>query len=149
MREHKRNLDLIEMSMVDTFAATVAGAFSLSEMILSVKAGRFFSQPCVNGLFTVSRWRSPTATVEIGRVVSLAIAALMEFGAQNMPKTHLCRRDQQPRDHLVSRQPFPATDLDALDEATTKLRFDVLASPARPAADKVLAVCWPHVRRMI
>ena len=137
----QEKFDLIEMSMVDTFAATGAGAFSLSENGLYTVEGWkiFLSALRPNGLFTVSRWRSPTATVEIGRVVSLAIAALMELGAQN-PQEHIYVAGiNNLATIIVSRQPFPATDLDALDEATTKLRFDVLASPARPAADKVLA----------
>jgi hypothetical protein len=137
----QEKFDLIEMSMVDTFAATGAGAFSLSENGLYTVEGwkAFLSALHPDGLFTVSRWHSPTATVEIGRVVSLAVAALMELGVEN------------PRDHvyvatagnlatvIVSRQPFAASDLLALNAATGRLRFDVLAAPDRPANDAVLA----------
>jgi hypothetical protein len=136
----RERFDLIQMSMVDTFAATGAGAFSLSENGLYTIEGwkAFLAALRPDGLFTVSRWHSPTATVEIGRGVSLAVAALMELGVKN------------PRDHLylagvgslatiiVSRQPFAASDLQALNAATERLHFDVLASPDRPATDTVL-----------
>jgi hypothetical protein len=137
----QEKFDLIEMSMVDTFAATGVGAFSLSENGLYTIEGWkvFLSALNPDGLFTVSRWHSPTATVEIGRVASLAVAALSELGVEN------------PRDHMyiasvgnlatviVSRQPFATADLQALNEATEKMRFNVLAEPARPIADPVLA----------
>jgi spermidine synthase len=62
--------DLIQMSMIDTFAATGAGAFSLSENGLYTVEGwkTFLSALNPNGLFTVSRWHSPRSTVELGRV---------------------------------------------------------------------------------
>ena len=136
----KEKFDLIEMSMVDTFAATSAGAFSLSENGLYTVEGwkTFLSALRPGGLFTVSRWHSPTATVEIGRVVSLAMASLMELGVEN------------PRDHIyvagvgslatviVARDPLAASDLQSLNDATGRLRFAGLAAPDRPAADPVL-----------
>ena len=69
--------DVIEMSMVDTFAATGAGAFSLSENgLYTVEGWRipFLSALEPDGLFTISRWHSPTAPIEIGRTTSLAMA---------------------------------------------------------------------------
>ena len=58
----QEKFDLIEMSMVDTWAATGAGAFSLSENGLYTVEGwkTFLSALSPNGLFTVSRWHSPT-----------------------------------------------------------------------------------------
>jgi len=133
--------DLIEMSMVDTFAATGVGAFSLSENGLYTVEGwkTFLTALRPDGIFTVSRWHSPTATVELGRVVSLAVAALMDLGAE------------KPRDHIfvagvgnlatviVARQPLAASDLQRLYEAVGRLHFDLIAGPDRPVTDLVLA----------
>jgi hypothetical protein len=133
--------DLIEMSLVDTYAATGAGAFSLSENGLYTVEGwkHFLNALQPDGLFTVSRWLSMTAPVEIGRVVSLAVSALAELG------------DAKPRDHIfiagvsnlatviVSRQPFTMTDLNTLKDAADKLHFDIIASPGHPPADPILA----------
>src|SRR5262249_10968503 len=74
----QQKFDVIQMSMIDTFASTGAGAFSLSENgLYTVEAWRIFlSALTPTGLFTVSRWHSPSAPIEIGRTTSLAIAAL-------------------------------------------------------------------------
>ena len=137
----QEKFDLIEMSMVDTFAATGAGAFSLSENGLYTVEGwkTFLSALHPDGLFSVSPWHSPTATVEIGRVVSLAIAALTELGVEN-PRDHIYVAGvRRLATIIVSRQPFAASDLQALNAATGRLRFDVLAAPDRAATDPVLA----------
>ena len=137
----QEKFDLIEMSMVDTFAATGAGAFSLSENGLYTVEGwkTFLSALRPDGLFTVSRWHSPTAPVEIGRVVSLAVAALLELRVDN-PREHVyVATVGNLATVVVSRQPFGVADLQALNAATGRLRFDVLAAPDRPAAIAVLA----------
>lgn len=132
--------DVIEMSMVDTFAATGAGAFALSENSLyTVEGWRvFLSALSPTGLFTVSRWHSPSSPIELGRTTSLAVAALLSLGAPN------------PRDHIfiagvgslatviVSRQPFTATDLARLKEVTARMRFETLASPDQAPAEPMI-----------
>ena len=132
--------DLIEMSMVDTWAATGAGAFSLSENGLYTVEGwkAFLSALTPNGLFSVSRWHSPRSTVELGRVVSLAVAALMELGVER-PSDHIFIAGiGNLATAIVSRAPFARSDLQILQEAADKLRFTVLASPDRPATDPVI-----------
>ena len=132
--------DTLEMSMIDTFAATGAGAFSLSENgLYTVEAWRTFLNALKpDGLFTVSRWYSPTANVEIGRTTSLAVASLISLGVE------------RPRDHIflaatgnlatlvISRAPFTADDLKALTDAAQRLRFEILASPDRTTSVPVI-----------
>jgi hypothetical protein len=136
----QERFDLIEMSMVDTFAATGAGAFSLSENGLYTVEGwkAFLSALRPDGVFTVSRWHSPTATVEIGRVVSLAVAALMEMGVEDPRANVYVAGVGKLATVIVSRQPFSASDLQELEGATKRLRFHVLASPDGSATDPVL-----------
>ena len=64
--------------------------FSLSENGLYTVEGwqTFLSALTPDGLFTVSRWHSPHSTVELGRVVSLAMATLMELGV-GRPSDHI------------------------------------------------------------
>src|SRR5262249_47297268 len=54
--------DSIQMSLIDTWAATGAGAFSLSENGLYTLQGwrTFFDHLTPSGTFTVSRWYSPS-----------------------------------------------------------------------------------------
>lgn len=67
------HFDSIEMSLVDTWAATGAGAFSLSENGLYTLDGwrTFFDHLTPSGAFTVSRWYSPSNINETGRMLSL------------------------------------------------------------------------------
>ena len=74
--------DLVQMSMVDTWAATGAGAFTLSENGLYTLEGwrAFLKSLNPNGVFTVSRWYSSGDVNETGRMVGLATAALLDAG---------------------------------------------------------------------
>src|SRR5262249_15772518 len=78
----KDSFDVIEMSMIDTWAATGAGAFTLSENgLYTVEAWRIFlSHLSANGVFTVSRWYASGEVNETGRMVSLAAESLFEIG---------------------------------------------------------------------
>ena len=68
------------MSLVDTWAASAAGAFSLSENALyTIQAWKIFlSRLKDDGIFTVSRWYSPENLGETGRIVSLAVGTLID-----------------------------------------------------------------------
>ena len=85
-----RSFDIIQMSLIDTWAATGAGAFTLSENgLYTVEAWRIFLQRLTPaGVFTVSRWHGPGEVNETGRMVSLATATLQALGVGN-PKRHL------------------------------------------------------------
>ena len=57
----RETFDVIQMSLIDTWAATGAGAFTLSENgLYTVEAWQIFLRRLTpNGVFTVSRWYSP------------------------------------------------------------------------------------------
>jgi hypothetical protein len=136
----QEKFDLIEMSMIDTFAATGTGAFSLSENgLYTVEGWRIFlSALNPTGLFTVSRWHSPSAPVEIGRATSLAVAALLSLGVQS-PRDHIFLASVNNLATLIiSRSPFSATDLRVLKDAAGRLQFDVLASPGQMPSEPVV-----------
>ena len=60
---------IVQMSLVDTWAATGAGAFSFTENALYTVEGWgvFLSRLKDDGLFTVSRWHDPENLGETGR----------------------------------------------------------------------------------
>ena len=82
--------DFIQMSLIDTWASTGAGAFSLSENgLYTVEAWQtFFRRLTAGGIFTVSRWHKQNDLGETGRLVSLAIESLFRFGVRE-PARHL------------------------------------------------------------
>src|SRR5262249_21882894 len=82
-------LDLTQMSLIDTWAATGAGAYSLSENGLYTLEGwrRFLAALRPTGVFTVSRWYAAGDIDETGRLLSLAARTLMDFGVTD-PSHH-------------------------------------------------------------
>ena len=135
-----QHFDLIQMSMVDTWAATGAGAFSLSENALyTVEGWRvFFRHLTPTGLFTVSRWYSPSNVDETGRMISVAVAALLSEGVSD-PQAHLyLAATDNLATLIVSRTPFEAAELKTLTATVDRLRFTTVMRPQAPPAPQVL-----------
>ena len=88
------------MSLIDTWAATGAGAFTLSENgLYTVEAWRIFlGRLSPEGVFTVSRWYAPGEVNETGRMVSLAVATLLDLGVTE-PQRHLFLASDRQHSH--------------------------------------------------
>jgi hypothetical protein len=132
--------DLIEMSLIDTWAATAAGAFSLSENGLYTIQGwqHFIDALTPNGVFTVSRWYNPRNITETGRLLSLASAALRTRGVAD-PEAHIfLASTPQLATIIVGNAKLSVDELHRLHEATGRLGFTELASPDREVASPVL-----------
>jgi predicted membrane-bound spermidine synthase len=132
--------DIIEMSLIDTWAATGAGAFSLSENGLYTVEGWnvFLRRLTRDGVFTVSRWHDPENPVETGRLLSLAVAALLEMGVAE-PNRHLFLATQgRIATLIVSRAPLSPKDQTQLINAATRYQHTVLASPRITPESEVL-----------
>jgi hypothetical protein len=84
VRNAKQNFDVVQMTLVDTWASTAAGAFALSENSLyTVDAFReYFEHLKPDGIIAITRWefRQPREAL---RVVSVAMQALHELGESN------------------------------------------------------------------
>jgi len=81
IRNSKQLFDVVQMTLVDTWASTAAGAFALSENNLyTVEAFReYFEHLKPDGMIAITRWefQQPRETL---RVVSVAMEALHEMG---------------------------------------------------------------------
>lgn len=136
----QEKFDVIQMSMIDTWAATGAGAFSLSENGLYTLEGwrAFINALTDDGIFTVSRWYSPNNIDETGRMISLATAALLDAGAAD-PRAHILVAHADNIATLVlSRRPLSAAQLQVLNAQVANLEFKVLIAPDRPSASALL-----------
>ena len=128
------------MSMIDTWAATGAGAFSLSENGLYTREGwrAFLKTINDNGIFTVSRWYSPGEVNETGRMIGLATAALLDAGVKDV-RPHLFVANTAIIATLVlSKAPFTEEQLRILHDAVRDGGFAELISPDRPPDSKLL-----------
>ena len=126
-----RFFDVIQMSLVDTWAATGAGAFTLTENgLYTVEAWqRFLGRLNPDGLFTVSRWYAFGEVDETGRMVSLAVATLLANGAAE-PRRHLfLAAAGNVATLIVTKSPLSPAALGALKDAAKANEFPVLLSP--------------------
>lgn len=132
--------DLIQSSLVDTWAATAAGAFVLSENSLYTVEGWsiFLKHLKPHGILSFSRWYRGDRSASIYRLTALATTSLVRAGVRN-PRQHVAIvRNPEIGTLLVSRDPFSSKDLETLDAVSRRMKFDVVLSPTT-ARDRTLA----------
>ena len=133
--------DSIQISLIDTWAATAAGAFVLSEnSIYTVEAWTtFLSRLTDGGILSVSRWYFRDRPDEVYRTTTLAVEALKRIGI-TQPRQHLAivrnmhfaNKPDMPDGVgtlLVSRTPLTAAEIDTLEREAQRLQFEVVLSP--------------------
>ncbi len=132
--------DSIQMSMIDTWASTGAGAFTLSENGLYTLEGwkTFLHSLNDNGIFTVSRWHSPGNDDETGRMIGLATAALLDSGVKDVRQHIFVASADYMATLVVSKSPFTSEQLRILQETVRNLGFNVLLSPDQPTQSPLL-----------
>jgi len=133
--------DVIQISLIDTWAATAAGAFVLAENSLyTVEAWRVFLEHLnPDGILTVSRWYLRDGPAEMYRLTSLASASLKELGVKDSRRNIVVVRSlwwgrarNQPvgvGTMLVSPDPFSEDDLNSLWRVCKDLEFEIVLSP--------------------
>ncbi len=133
--------DLVQMSMIDTWAATGAGAFSLSENGLYTLEGwrAFLKSINDNGFFTVSRWYSPDHVDETGRMIGLATATLLDAGVKDARPHLFVATTNNIATLVLSKSPFTSEQLRALHDAVRDNGFSELISPDRPTDSRLLS----------
>ncbi len=144
------NVDFLQISLIDTWAATAAGAFVLSENSLYTReAWRIFlSRLSDDGVLSVSRWYFRDGPGEMYRLTSLASVALHDAGISR-PRDHLViirnmRLANKPDvpdgvgTLLLGRRPFTAAELDRLDAVCAEKGFEVVLS-SRKSLDATFA----------
>ena len=141
--------DIIQISLIDTWAATASGAFVLTENSLyTVNAWRIFMDHLApRGILTVSRWYYADRPGEVYRLAALASTTLMQMGVTR-PGDHYAIVRARPVGSLnapdgvgtilVSRDPLSSHDLDVLESVAARMNFEVVQSP-RHSADEIFA----------
>ncbi len=133
--------DVIQISMIDSWAATAAGAYSLSENNLyTVEAYRlYFQRLAPHGIVSTSRWLAHDFGFEIPRLLLLVKTALVAEGVAE-PLRHLAVVEAgKVASVLMSREPFAEKELEALRAVSEKRGF-VISLPAPNGAPARRAV---------
>lgn len=122
--------DVLELSQIDTFAASAAGAYALTENSLyTVEAIRmFWSHLTPRGVLSISRWVAGPAWPESVRLVLLEVAALRQEGIE------------EPRDHLVVLAAGATANVMLFRQAVTA---DQMARVRDVAAARGFVILWP------
>jgi hypothetical protein len=122
-----RRFSVIQASLIDTWAATGAGAHALGENgLYTIEAWRLFLDRLEpGGLFTVSRW----STVETARLVALGAGAVLERGAAR-PRDHIVLASSGMVSTLiVARDPLAAADIERIHRVAKERGFQIIADP--------------------
>jgi len=117
--------DVLQISLIDTWAATSAGAYALSENgLYTLEAFRLYLRRLSpTGVLTVSRWAGGARQLEITRLALLAKAALLADGATD-PNNHLALVSAGDVGNLlVFKQPITREVLAALDHTAAERGF--------------------------
>ncbi|MGC2742842.1 MAG: hypothetical protein WA672_06620, partial [Candidatus Angelobacter sp.] len=121
IRSSHDKYDVVQMTLVDTWASTAAGAFALSENNLyTIEAFReYFDHLKPDGMIAITRWEFKEPR-EALRVVSQGIEALHQVGVAN-PKNHFViiadgglNEDGRPVLVLAKKTPFTAAEYSAV-----------------------------------
>jgi hypothetical protein len=141
LAQSPERFSVIQMSLIDTWAATGAGAFSFTENALYTEEAwqLFFEHLKDDGIFTVSRWYSSGNLGETGRVVSLAMTMLYHQGISDPAEHIVMVTSGSVSTLLVSRQPFSVADRVLIQKTATNLQYNIAIMPGVPPANPILS----------
>ena len=131
---------LIQMSLIDTWAATGAGAFTLSENGLYTVEGWqvFLDHLEPNGLLSVSRWYSLDALSETNRLISLAAMSLLRRGIER-PADHIALVSRlSVATLLVSPEPLAPADIDTIERVAEEYGFTIHHTPRQQSSESLI-----------
>jgi len=155
LRSTAQQFDVVQMTLVDTWASTAAGAFALSENNLyTVEAFReYFEHLKPDGMIAITRWefRHPREAL---RVVAVAMDALHQLGVAD-PARHFMVASQGALDEdgiavvvLAKKTPFTAqeeeTVLNYLDDYDEITPLYLPSQPGQNAFSELIASNDPY-----
>lgn len=128
VRRSRDRYDVIQASLVDTWAATAAGAYTLTENSLYTTEAfeEYLDHLDDDGLLTITRW-----VFDGVRLVSLAQAACDARGLDATSRLAIVRRDRVAT-FILKKSPFTRDEVDHLLQRARDLDFSVLYAPGLP-----------------
>jgi hypothetical protein len=140
LRHQTRRFDLIEASVVDTWAASAAGAYALTENgLYTVEAFEdYFAHLAPDGVVAFNRWFSDPPFDSL-KLVSIAREALSRRGVRN-PADHIMAIHTDTADTLmpslgsvlVKLSPFSLSEIAVLRRYATDMGFVLAYAPEEP-----------------
>lgn len=135
--------DSIQISLIDSWAATSAGAYALAENYLyTVEALRLYlSRLTPGGMLSISRWVAGLPRMESPRLAAMAVRALEEEGFADAHAHVAVVQGDKVATLLVSRGPWRPDEIERIDRICSERGF-VRHWPISPATprDSVVAL---------
>jgi len=138
VRRSNEHYQILQATLVDTWASTAAGAFALSENNLYTTNAflDYLSHLTSDGVMAFTRWGFVPPRESL-RIVSLAYAALKQIGQEDPARNiAVVRENLQQLDTwgaqdtiLISRNPFSTTDIDRIRSSAAKAKMEVVYFP--------------------
>jgi hypothetical protein len=138
VRRSSDHYQVLQATLVDTWASTAAGAFALSENNLYTTNAfvDYLSHLTPDGVMAFTRWGFDPPRESL-RVVSLAVAALRHLGQTDPARNIAVVREHAGDLHkfgaqdtiLVARTPFTASDLNRISSGTKTAGMEVVYLP--------------------
>jgi hypothetical protein len=144
---------IIQASLIDTWAASSAGAYVLTENGLYTKEAwlTFLNHLTDDGILTMSRWYHEEQPAETLRLAALATTSLLEAGLSD-PRQHIAivrKRDTTDTGQysvatiLVSRRPFSDDEISQLMDISRAMQFVPVLTPRFAERPEFEAVATP------
>lgn len=142
--------DIIQATLVDTWAATAAGAFALTENNLyTVEAFKdYFKKLKPDGILTFTRWNLEPPQQDL-RLVSLTRAAMEELRIPHPERCIAVVREESQREavesvFLFKKSGFTDQEVQTIEDVSRANSFDLLYTPhTRPNNPFTLLITTP------
>jgi hypothetical protein len=131
---------IIQASLIDTWAATSAGAYVLTENGLYTKEAwrTFLDHLTPDGILTMSRWYYEAQPAETLRLAALATSALIDMGVED-PRRHMMIIRKQDNSEigqysvatiLVCKRPFTEAEISHMMQVSKDMEFLPVLTPS-------------------
>ena len=136
IRSSAKKYDLIQATMVDTWAATAAGAFALTENNLyTVEAfDDYVNHLTDDGVLTMTRWYFEPPD-QLLRLVSLTRAMMKDLGISNPERHIMLIRDPRSKDErtpatfIFKKSELSDDEVKAIEKVAEAIGFELLYTP--------------------
>ncbi len=146
--------DIIQASLIDTLAASSAGAFALSENGIYTREAflTYYDHLTPEGVVNFSRWYFPAGPAETLRLVALGLDAWQRAGVDD-PTQHIIvvanlNMRMVPNEGLagmlLKKTPFTPEEIAAVHGLAEEMGFVVLYAPGHPAPNPVSDLITAH-----
>ncbi len=141
----RERYDVIQASLIDTWAAGGSGAFALSENSLYTREAfrTYYEHLSDRGVMSVSRWYDPSRPAETMRLLSTAMAGWRSAGVSDpRPNLIVVGRPTSGSGEglatmLIKRTPFTAEEIERAKAAAERLDVDLLYVPGEEPDNEI------------